>query len=209
MTKIGPKEAKTRALREDAVCKIDHDDPTPGTVPKELCGVCSPSKSRKKPSPERKRGGDEGVTLAPPLAVQKAIAKEFAGGEPKAEIAGAMSILGVDDQKKATTRKAAAKPEADNREESAMRTKTKKKAAKQKARTAVKAKTVKAKTTGARPGSKVELVAKLLQRPQGCTTADVLKATGWPSVSMPQQAKAAGLTLKKEKDGKVTRYRAA
>lgn len=63
--------------------------------------------------------------------------------------------------------------------------------------------------TTVRPGSKLETIVKLLTREEGCTTADVLKATGWPSVSMPQQAKAAGLTLHKEKAGGVTRYRAA
>lgn len=55
-------------------------------------------------------------------------------------------------------------------------------------------------------GSKVETIGKLLLRPSGCTTADVLAATGWPSVSMPQQAKAAGLRLRREKEGKVSRY---
>lgn len=60
-----------------------------------------------------------------------------------------------------------------------------------------------------RKGSKLEMVARLLQRPEGCTSADVLKATGWPSVSMPQQAKAAGLKLRQKKEGKVTRYHAA
>lgn len=59
---------------------------------------------------------------------------------------------------------------------------------------------------GVRPGSKLEMVVKLLQRKEGCTTADALKATGWPAISMPQQAKAAGIKLKKAKDGKVTRY---
>jgi len=62
---------------------------------------------------------------------------------------------------------------------------------------------------GIRPGSKLEIIAGLLRRPEGCTTADVLKATEWPSVSMPQQAKAAGITLKKEKKDGVTVYRAA
>jgi hypothetical protein len=57
-----------------------------------------------------------------------------------------------------------------------------------------------------RPGSKTAMVADLLTRPSGCTAAEVLAATGWPTVSMPQQAKAAGLTLRKEKDGKVSRY---
>lgn len=61
---------------------------------------------------------------------------------------------------------------------------------------------------GVRAGSKLEIVVRLLQRAGGCTTKDVLKATGWPAVSMPQQAKAAGLTLKKEKVDGVTRYSA-
>lgn len=56
--------------------------------------------------------------------------------------------------------------------------------------------------------SKIEMIARLLKRKEGCTTAEVLAATQWPSVSMPQQAKAAGLRLTKEKDGRVTRYHA-
>jgi hypothetical protein len=63
--------------------------------------------------------------------------------------------------------------------------------------------------TGIRPGSKLELIVGLLTRKEGCTTADVLSVTDWPAVSMPQQAKAAGLKLKKVKEGKVTRYWAA
>lgn len=63
--------------------------------------------------------------------------------------------------------------------------------------------------TDIRPGTKLASIVKLLSRPEGCTTADVLKATGWPSVSMPAQAKAAGLKLKKVKDGNAFRYRAA
>lgn len=57
-----------------------------------------------------------------------------------------------------------------------------------------------------RPGSKLEIIVKLLKRPKGCTAADILDATGWPAVSVPQQARAAGLELRQEKDGKVTRY---
>lgn len=59
-----------------------------------------------------------------------------------------------------------------------------------------------------RASSKVEIIANLLKRPGGCTTKDVLDATKWPSVSMPQQARAAGLTLQKEKKDGVTVYRA-
>lgn len=58
-----------------------------------------------------------------------------------------------------------------------------------------------------RKGSKTEIVAKLLTRESGCTSADVLKATSWPAVSMPAMAKACGLKLRKEKvKGEPTRY---
>lgn len=82
---------------------------------------------------------------------------------------------------------------------------------KAKARTGVKAKaaTTGKKPTGEKPATKLDLIASLLKRKEGCTTADVLKATEWPAVSMPQQAKAAGLKLKKVKEGRVTRYFAA
>jgi hypothetical protein len=59
---------------------------------------------------------------------------------------------------------------------------------------------------GVRPGSKLEVIVGLLTRPEGCTTAEILAATDWPSVSVPQQAKAANLKLRKEKDGKASRY---
>ena len=97
------------------------------------------------------------------------------------------------------------KSETQPKESDVSKTKTKK-TARAKARSAVKPE---AKTNGVRPGSKLETIVGLLKRPEGCTTKDVLEATGWPAVSMPQQAKAAGLTLKKEKDGSVSRYRAA
>ncbi len=68
----------------------------------------------------------------------------------------------------------------------------------------------KAVAPGAREGSKLALIVGLLTRKEGCTTKDVLDATGWPSVSMPQQVKAAGLKgFRKQKDGKVSRYFAA
>jgi hypothetical protein len=68
-----------------------------------------------------------------------------------------------------------------------------------------------AKAKGAKKsGTKLEMIVALLKRKQGCTTKDVLDATGWPAVSMPQQAKAAGLKLRKEKaKGEPTRYYAS
>ena len=93
--------------------------------------------------------------------------------------------------------KAEAKPKPEQKE-SVVRTKSKSKS------TANARKPVNGK------GTKLEMIVGLLKRKEGCTTADVLKATGWPSVSMPQQAKAAGLKLKKEKaKGEPTRYHAA
>lgn len=92
-------------------------------------------------------------------------------------------------------------------ESATMRTKTNgKKAAAGKARTPV-AKAAASK--GIRPGTKLEAIVSLLCRPKGCTTKDVLKETGWPAVSMPAQAKAAGLKLRKEKIDGVTHYFAA
>lgn len=58
-----------------------------------------------------------------------------------------------------------------------------------------------------RRDSKVYVIGDLLLRSEGCTAQDVMKLTGWPSVSMPAQAKLAGLTLRKEKTkGQPTRY---
>lgn len=50
-------------------------------------------------------------------------------------------------------------------------------------------------------------IVALLRRPDGATTADILKLTGWPTVSVPAQAAAAGVEYRSEKgeDG-VTRY---
>jgi hypothetical protein len=53
--------------------------------------------------------------------------------------------------------------------------------------------------------SKTEIVANLLLK--GTTTAEVLKATGWPSVSMPAMAKAAGLDLTKHDENGITIYK--
>jgi hypothetical protein len=53
---------------------------------------------------------------------------------------------------------------------------------------------------------KVALIKEMLMRPEGCTTKDVLAATGWPSVSMPKQAELAGLELSKAPGEKPTRY---
>lgn len=109
-------------------------------------------------------------------------------------------------------------------EDRIMKTKTKTKAAKAAPKAKAAAKAPKAPKTarapkiapeaapkvavaGVRAGSKTALIGEMLLRSQGCTTAEVLEASGWPSVSMPQQAKACGLALRKEKEkGQPTRY---
>lgn len=53
--------------------------------------------------------------------------------------------------------------------------------------------------------SKKEHVAHLLT--EGTTTAQILEATGWPSVSVPAMAKAAGMKLEKYKEDGVTKYK--
>ena len=85
----------------------------------------------------------------------------------------------------------------------------KKAATKAPTKTAAKPKAAAARQDGVRPGSKLETIVKMLQSKNGCTSAEILAACSWPSVSVPQQARAAGLKLKKVKDGKVTRYYAA
>mgnify|MGYP001263606364 CR=1 FL=1 len=54
--------------------------------------------------------------------------------------------------------------------------------------------------------NKRELAAALLTRPNGANAREIMDATGWPAVSVPALAKASRLTLRQEKDGKVTRY---
>jgi hypothetical protein len=82
-----------------------------------------------------------------------------------------------------------------------------------KAKAAKKAKVTKAKSpakNGAAKstrGVKMQYIHALLVRKSGCTSKEVLAATGWTAVSMPAMAKACGLKLRKEKEqGSVTRY---
>ena len=90
--------------------------------------------------------------------------------------------------------------------------KTEKKVSKPKTAKQTKARTpVKGKTSngGVRVGTKLETIVGLLKREEGCTTKQILEAVNWPAVSVPQMARSAGLTLKKEKVDGVTVYRAA
>lgn len=55
--------------------------------------------------------------------------------------------------------------------------------------------------------TKKEHIAHLLSQPNGTTTSEVLKATGWPAVSMPQQAAAIGVKLVKWKENGVWKFK--
>ena len=61
-------------------------------------------------------------------------------------------------------------------------------------------------TKAERRGSKREIIAALLLREEGCTTRDILDATGWPSVTVPGQAKSLGIKLRQVKQGRTTTY---
>ena len=63
-----------------------------------------------------------------------------------------------------------------------------------------------AQTSAARPGSKASLVGALLQRTEGVTRAEAMAATGWPSISLPQQAAACGLGFTTQRTGREVRY---
>lgn len=125
---------------------------------------------------------------------------------------GSATVAGNPAAANTATTEPKAKPEAPVAKEKPVRTKTSKKAA----RTPVKGKTAgkkpaKAAKTGdgPRPGSKLEIIGKMLARPEGCTAKQVLDACDWTAVSMNQQATALGVKLKKEKVDGVTVYRAA
>ena len=58
----------------------------------------------------------------------------------------------------------------------------------------------------ARPGSKAHKIGEMLLRPEGVTGVEICTAMGWPSVSVPAQAKAAGLEITSQRTGRVVRY---
>ena len=59
----------------------------------------------------------------------------------------------------------------------------------------------------ARPGSKAHQIGEMLLRPEGATGPEICAAMGWPSVSVPAQARAAGLEVYSSRMGRVVRYR--
>jgi hypothetical protein len=58
----------------------------------------------------------------------------------------------------------------------------------------------------ARPGSKGWQVGQMMLRPEGVTGAEAMAATGWPSISLPQQARACGIGFTTQRTGREVRY---
>jgi Putative amidoligase enzyme len=58
----------------------------------------------------------------------------------------------------------------------------------------------------ARPGSKAYRIGEMFLRPQGVTGQEVCREMGWPSVSMPVQARAAGIEFTTQRVGRQVRY---
>lgn len=58
----------------------------------------------------------------------------------------------------------------------------------------------------ARPGSNAHLIGEMLLRPEGVTRQEALRATGWPSISIPQQAGFCGMQVTSQRTGREVRY---
>lgn len=58
----------------------------------------------------------------------------------------------------------------------------------------------------ARAGSKSHQIGEMMMRREGVTAREVMAATGWPSVSLPQQAGICGLQFTTQRTGREVRY---
>lgn len=184
-TTVGTKEQQLRALREAHAKGVIHSSSAVGA---------QNQKHRRRELDQKIRDVEQGKKNDDEPTTETAAAEPETQKTPMAEPT-------AEQESDMATKKSAAKKKA----QKAKKTPKAKAPKKTKAPKAAKAaKTPKA--DGPRAGSKTEAIHALLTRKEGCTTADVLKETGWPSVSMPQQAKNCGLTISKEKVDKVTRY---
>lgn len=186
------------------------------TIPEFLKRTETPEQAAKRDAKYAAKKPDPKLKVIEPYnpndPIRKAIAKDLADDRKEKVVSELMAVVDRIENKKRQKKlpPALAKAVAENEQrnkpkhpatanlmESEMRTKTSKTKAKANARTEI------------RKGSKLEKIATMLKRKEGCTAAQVMKACGWPSVSMPRQAELAGLKLKKEKVDGVTVYRAA
>ena len=159
--KVGPKEKANAALRGRKLSRA-HELMLEDGVP-EACLRFPDDKPKTAIKPKPANGG---VTLAPPLAVQKAIAADLAdeGATPKTPAPPAVDRQETDDMNRKTKKTAT------------------KKSAKGKSRTAVKGKTS-ARADGLREGSKQAQMLDLALDPAGVTEAAICKKLGWEKCS--------------------------
>jgi hypothetical protein len=61
-------------------------------------------------------------------------------------------------------------------------------------------------TNKGRRGTMAYVVGQLFLRPEGVTKDEACQATGWRSISMPQQARSCGLTFVTRREGREVRY---
>lgn len=176
-------------------CTIDHK--AVGSIPKELCATCNPDPKRKAPTP-KKDNSSAGVTLAPPLAVQKAIAKDL-GEETAAtklfEAAAKKKKVGKLPKEDATTRAikavVAEKTQPENEEDAMKKATAKKETAK--------------KANGHKPKkeSKSDIVHRMLTTKHGATREELHKVTGWPGgANLKVAAARAKMKLVEDKGGR-------
>lgn len=182
----------------------------------QLCAISAPTPSQIQSSFEKVPQFLKRVPGENPPALKVLVKIPYAGKETPEETKAIKAEL-------ATPRKATVLPAAGGsaaalrkaikgstapkvaKKEAAVKTKPQKAAKPAQAQKAVKVAT--AKTKPASGKTKLEAITALLLRKAGTTNAEILAATQWPSVSVPQQAAAAGLKLRKEKvKGKPTRY---
>jgi hypothetical protein len=58
----------------------------------------------------------------------------------------------------------------------------------------------------AKPGSKSHLIGQMMRRADGVSGREAMAAAGWPSVSLPQQARACGMAFTTRRFGREVRY---
>src|SRR5512146_1321619 len=184
--KPGPKEQQIAELRKRKALPKHVDLMLADGAPAEI--IILPGDPRGKPAPAKKKTGDAGVSLAPPLSIQKAIAADLADDDAKPlDVTARAMIEAVDGPKKQGAAAAEKEKTMTTKKE-----KPTKKAAATKARTPVKTPTTKTATTttktapttgrpdGLREGSQQAklLDAAVAAGAEGATEAELCKKLG-------------------------------
>lgn len=208
----GPREQQLRAMREERakmVCKIDHD--AEDALPKEICGICNPGMNKNARSAVVAADNQQRRDFRIPKGMSDAEGQAMLERRANEKKAKAKERIGKLKERLAEKEKEVIAKANEKREKKGLPPITEKQCEPEKEvimrkKSVRKGKKARKATNGSRVSSKAAKVAAMLQRPEGCTNKEVLKATGWPTVSMPAQAKAAGLKLRKERTDAGLRY---